>query len=91
MRTLSSVGVPFCDEPEGGVDGIRSMVGMVTLFSGKTRTRLSQNTVVGHPVHVFFNFDPSFVKYCVRKGLTCVGFLPVAMEATTDPTQDDEE
>ena len=76
MRTLSSVEVPFCDDPEGGVDGLRSMVGMVKMFSGKTRTSVSQKAVVGYPVYVVLsNVDSSFVDCGIRKGLTCVGFF----------------
>ena len=53
---------------------------------------LEKKAVVGYTVHVvLLNFDPSFVEYYIRKGFTCVGFRPLAMEATKDPTQDDEE
>lgn len=72
VRTLSSVGVPFGDDPDGGVDRPNYMVGLVQIFSEKTRTILSQKAVLGYPVHVVFNFDQSFVDYCIRKGLTCV-------------------
>ena len=61
MRSLSSVRVPFCDERAGEVDLLLSMVGLVEMFSDKKRSSLIQKAVVGYPVHVFFNFDPSFV------------------------------
>ena len=56
-------------------------VSLLQLFSDKTHTSLGSAAVVGYPVHlVLLNYDDSFREYCIRSGLSCVGFLPVEME-----------
>ena len=65
---------------------------LVNIFSEKARTIIRQKYVVCYPVHfVLFNSDPSFVDYCILKGLTFAGFLSVALEATVDPTHYDDD
>ena len=51
-----------------------------------------QKSAVLYPVHVvLFNYDPCFVDYCIRKGLTFVCFPPVALGATMDLTHYDDD
>ena len=62
------------------------MVGLMQRFSEKTHTSLSTSSLVGYPLHlVLHNFPAHFVDWYIRHGLTCVGFLPVSVDADQTP------
>ena len=62
------------------------MFGLLQIFSDKTHKILSTSSLVEYPVHLVpLNFPAHFVDWCIRHGLTCVGFLPVSVDANQTP------
>ena len=63
------------DENNGG----RSFVGMLQLYSDKSRTTLKESAFQFYPFHVtLLNFSDEYKRQCILSGLSLVAFLPVS-------------
>ena len=58
--------------------GQSSFVGLIQIYSDKSRTTLKESGFQFHPVHInLLNFSEEHRRNCIVNGLTFVGFLPV--------------
>lgn len=65
--------------------GGRSFVGMLQLFSDKSRTTLKEAAFQFYPFHVtLLNFNDDYRRQCILNGLSLVAFLPVTFYRTID-------
>ena len=69
------------DENNGG----RSFVGMLQLYSDKSRTTLKESAFEFYPFHVtLLNFCDEYKRQCIANGMSLVAFLPVSFYRRID-------
>ena len=74
MSHLGTESLWYTDESNGQ----QSFVGMLQLYSDKSRTTLKESAFQFYPFHAtFLNFSDSYRRHCIIKGLTLIAFLPV--------------